>query len=117
MLKAEPKKAEGSGLPLGHEGKGGLISLLYPHNSPVEQPLPAARGVLGNFWHLMQEVIPVVSQRKGSEEILKSGAEIETQGQDSGRTTQAGGGLEYRAAQQARTQLLSIDGHHTLTYL
>lgn len=107
IVKAEPKKAEDSGLPLGHEAKGGLMSFLYPHDSPEDHLFPAARVVLGNFWHLMQmEVIPVVSQGRGSEEVLRSGTEIEIQGQNTGKPTLAAGGLKYRAVQLAQTQFL-----------
>lgn len=99
MVKAEPKKAEGSGLPLGHEGKGGLMSLLYPYDSPWSNRLQLLEGVLGNFWHLMQmEVIPVVSQGRCSVEVLKSGTEIETRGQHTGKTATGSRQIEIQGS-------------------
>lgn len=81
MVKAEPKKAEGSGLPLGHKGKYVLMPLLYPHDFPKEQPPPADRGVPGNFWHLMQmEVIPAREEavKKSSNPALRLKPEAST---------------------------------------
>lgn len=112
IVKAEPKKAEDSGLPLGHEDKGVLMSFLYPLDSPVQHLLPAAGAVLGNFWHPVQmEVIPAVSQGRDSEEVLKSGTEIEVQGQHTRKPTLAAGRLKHRAAQQAQAQFLLIAGY------
>lgn len=72
--------------------------------STVEQPPPAAGGVLGNFRYLMKvEVIPVISQGRGSEEVLKPSADTEIQGQHTGRAMLAAGGLTYRAVEQAQT--------------
>lgn len=110
-MRAEPKKAAGSVLPLGHRTKVCLNHFCTPTTSLsiMDQPLPAAGGALGDCRNLVK-----MEWRQGNPQIQ---CETESPGQlSTGKSLLAAGGFQHAGTDLALPRALCLwypqDGKH-----